>query len=1166
MTTYLQYNDPTLVTWRKGDIDDPYVDKSEPLKIINNIIVLTEIPDKLNRVVITGYNEVDSSSFNGTLLSNQYIVNYQNGLVTFNISENGNTVTATYKGRGQIQYPAERIYTHTPDQPDTIQNLQTIIDNGNTAIQANNTLSDTLNTVNATNDSIQAAEAIRVTSENTRLSSETTRSTAESSRVTAESARVNAETGRASAESSRVTAESTRVSAESTRASAESARVSVESDRVTAETNRSSAESSRVTTETSRANAETSRGTAESSRASAESARVTAENTRVSSETSRENAESNRVTAESTRASAETTRQSNETDRINRDTAYQLIETYNSGHSYVPLNKVTYNGSTYQCILASNNNVPTNTTYWILISPKGDTGATGAQGIQGIQGIQGLKGSQWRGAYSGATTYVVDDVVSYNGSSYINILASTGNLPTNTTYFSIVALKGTDGTGSVSSITSANSDISVGGTGNDPVLTLNSGSGANQIVKRDASGYISGSNTFTGTLILPSTTSIGTLTSTELGYVHGVTSAIQTQLNAKAPTASPTFTGVVTAPSFTSTIATGTAPLSVSSATVVTSLNSDLLDGQHGSYYAVASTLSSHTSNISNPHSVTKAQVGLGSVDNTADTAKPVSTAQQTALNLKLDSSSYTAADVLTKIKTVDGAGSGLDADTVDGFNIDSTAAANSIATRDANANLTANVFIGAINMIDNRTIKPSGVTGVATSLYFSSLAGLNSGSSDSNYLDLLVLNGYVDNSGGKINALGFLKNSQSILHYQATIGDGVWGTPKTLAYSEDVVSTASYTAADVLSKVKTVDGAGSGLDADLLDGHNASTTAVSGTIPVYNGSAQLVGNITGNAATVTTNANMTGDITSIGNATSIASNVIVDADINSAAAISWSKISKTGSSLADLATKSATDLNSGTLNASHLPAFSGDITISAGSSVAAITAGVIVNADINSAAAIDATKIGTGVVTNTEFGYIGGLTSDAQTQLNAKAPTASPTFTGNLNINGTMSITSTVMVTNLNAYRVNGYDFNQALLTTSSPTFSTCTVTSMTFTQTTGAAPFTVSSTSLVANLNADLLDNQQGSYYLAASSYTAADVLAKIKTVDGSGSGLDADLLDGLSSGSFVQLAGAQTMTSILTAQNNTSYTTKQVRNITLSTSDPSGGSNGDIWIKYT
>jgi len=34
-----------------------------------------------------------------------------------------------------------------------------------------------------------------------------------------------------------------------------------------------------------------------------------------------------------------------------------------------------------------------------------------------------------------------------------------------------------------------------------------------------------------------------TTTATEIGYVNGVTSAIQTQLNAKAPTASPAFTG-----------------------------------------------------------------------------------------------------------------------------------------------------------------------------------------------------------------------------------------------------------------------------------------------------------------------------------------------------------------------------------------------------------------------------------------------------------------------------------------------------------------------------------------------------------------------------------------------------------------------------------------------
>jgi hypothetical protein len=42
--------------------------------------------------------------------------------------------------------------------------------------------------------------------------------------------------------------------------------------------------------------------------------------------------------------------------------------------------------------------------------------------------------------------------------------------------------------------------------------------------------------TFTGTVVLPSTTSIGSVSSTEIGYVDGVTSAIQTQLNNRLKT------------------------------------------------------------------------------------------------------------------------------------------------------------------------------------------------------------------------------------------------------------------------------------------------------------------------------------------------------------------------------------------------------------------------------------------------------------------------------------------------------------------------------------------------------------------------------------------------------------------------------------------------------
>jgi hypothetical protein len=50
---------------------------------------------------------------------------------------------------------------------------------------------------------------------------------------------------------------------------------------------------------------------------------------------------------------------------------------------------------------------------------------------------------------------------------------------------------------------------------------------------------------------------------------------------------------------------------------------------------AVASTLTTHAANTANPHAVTKAQVGLGNVDNTSDANKPVSTAQAAAIALK---------------------------------------------------------------------------------------------------------------------------------------------------------------------------------------------------------------------------------------------------------------------------------------------------------------------------------------------------------------------------------------------------------------------------------------------------------------------------------------------------------------------------------------------------
>ena len=58
-----------------------------------------------------------------------------------------------------------------------------------------------------------------------------------------------------------------------------------------------------------------------------------------------------------------------------------------------------------------------------------------------------------------------------------------------------------------------------------------------------------------------------------------------------------------------------------------------------GNVTAVTDDLADHIADKGNPHDVTKAQVGLSNVDNTSDAAKPVSTATQTALNKKLDNS-----------------------------------------------------------------------------------------------------------------------------------------------------------------------------------------------------------------------------------------------------------------------------------------------------------------------------------------------------------------------------------------------------------------------------------------------------------------------------------------------------------------------------------------------
>lgn len=100
----------------------------------------------------------------------------------------------------------------------------------------------------------------------------------------------------------------------------------------------------------------------------------------------------------------------------------------------------------------------------------------------------------------------------------------------------------------------------------------------------------------------------------------------------------------------------------------------------------------------------------------------------------------------------------------------------------------------------------------------------------------------------------------------------------------------------------------------------------------IYANSANTAANATNatNAAQVPATGILSGNLGSSVIASSIAvnaigteqliANTIINADIDSSANISWTKIDKTGSSLADLATRSAGDLNSGTLAEGRLP------------------------------------------------------------------------------------------------------------------------------------------------------------------------------------------------------------------------------------------------------
>ena len=312
-------------------------------------------------------------------------------------------------------------------------------------------------------------------------------------------------------------------------------------------------------------------------------------------------------------------------------------------------------------------------------------------------------------------------------------------------------------------------------------------------------------------------------------------------------------------------------------------LDADLLDGQSSAYYQPAS--SALTTSTSFGGDVSGTYNAIVVADDSHNHIISNVDGLQAALDAKLASSSYTAADVLTKIKTVDGAGSGLDADLLDGLSSASFLRADTTDTATGTLNfattnhalITVDTNGGTSGVADEFRI---GADNYDTGTAFSgvTIRPSDNVNPDSGGTLLMVRSGggsprfFVQHSGilGSTNTDMYLATNTDMSGGDRVFHDGYhpnadkWTTARTITLGGDLtgnvsidgsanvtltaavvddshnhiisnidglqtaldakLASSSYTAADVLAKIKTVDGAGSGLDADLLDGISSAS------------------------------------------------------------------------------------------------------------------------------------------------------------------------------------------------------------------------------------------------------------------------------------------------------------------------------------------------------
>jgi hypothetical protein len=110
------YNDPILSKRRKGTHDDPFFNIQETLQVNKGKVILTEIPNRFNKVkVVDAQNKTFFEVEDGELKDNLFKVDYTQGVVFFSPSKNEAYLTLTYLGEGVHYFPDDRVYHETGD-------------------------------------------------------------------------------------------------------------------------------------------------------------------------------------------------------------------------------------------------------------------------------------------------------------------------------------------------------------------------------------------------------------------------------------------------------------------------------------------------------------------------------------------------------------------------------------------------------------------------------------------------------------------------------------------------------------------------------------------------------------------------------------------------------------------------------------------------------------------------------------------------------------------------------------------------------------------------------------------------------------------------------------------------------------------------------------------